>query len=204
MIVMLLFLATSWVEAHPKFCSYTYSVWNARERRSEGPYRVTKLYTELQTHERGPGGCSVCDEDQVPVRLSNGVTFKVCGAFREAFQSGLEAALSAGEVIESVTGHRPSKSRGHLDGQGRRTEFSNHAYGAALDVNEAQNGLYDFCVTWSPSCQLIKGGRYVPGGPRSFTSRSPLVRALRDRGLRWGGEITGKQKDFMHFSPDGL
>jgi hypothetical protein len=132
------------------------------------------------------------------------VTFKVCGAFVEAFRSGLEAAIGQGEVIESVTGHRPSKSRGNLDGQGRRTEFSNHAYGAAVDVNEAYNGLYDFCLSWSPSCRLIKGGRYVPGQQRSFTRRSPLVRALRDRGLLWGGEISGKQKDFMHFSPDGL
>ncbi len=204
MILFILFLATSLVQAQPKFCSYSFSVWNARERRSEGPYRVTKLYTELETYERGPRGCSICDEDQVPVRLSNGVTFKVCGALVEAFRSGLEASILAGEVIESVTGHRPSKSRGKLDGQGRRTEFSNHAYGAAVDVNEAHNGLYDFCLSWSPSCQLIKGGRYAPGRPRSFTSGSPLVRALRDRGLRWGGEIAGKQKDFMHFSPDGL
>ena len=204
MIVSILLLATSLAQAHPKFCSYSYSVWNSRERRGEGPYRVSKLYTELGPHERGPRGCSVCDEDQVPVRLSNGVTFKVCGAFVEEFRSGLEAALLKGEVIETVIGYRPSKSRGNLDGQGRRTEFSNHAYGAALDLNEAYNGLYDNCVSWSLSCRLIKGGRYAPGQPRSWTSQSPLVRALRDRGFAWGGEISGKQKDFMHFSPDGL
>jgi hypothetical protein len=71
-------------------------------------------------------------------------------------------------------------------------------------VNGAHNGLYDFCLTWFPACQLIKGGRYFPGGPRSQTGRSPLVRAFRERGFGWGGEISGKQKDFMHFSPDGL
>jgi len=32
---------------------------------------------------------------------------------------------------------------------------------------------------------------------------SNIVRAIEDIGLKWGGEIDGKRKDFMHFSPTG-
>jgi D-alanyl-D-alanine carboxypeptidase-like protein len=94
-------------------------------------------------------------------------------------------------------------SRGPADKDGNRTQLSNHSYGVAIDVNEMQNGLYDHCVVWGAGCRLIKGGPYRPREAGSIVAESPLVAALEAVGLKWGGRIAGRQKDFMHFSPTG-
>jgi len=45
-----------------------------------------------------------------------------------------------GQPIFRVDGYRVIRSRGPLDGNGNRTVFSNHAYGAALDLNPSRTG----------------------------------------------------------------
>ncbi|MBI5243751.1 MAG: M15 family metallopeptidase [Elusimicrobia bacterium] len=95
-------------------------------------------------------------------------------------------------------------SRGPTDGRGNRTEISNHSFGAAVDLNEENNGLYEKCFAWSKKCALRKGGRYRPGeDPLSLREESPAVVELKKAGFLWGGRIAGNQKDFMHFSPTG-
>jgi hypothetical protein len=94
-------------------------------------------------------------------------------------------------------------TRGDTDRHGNRTRYSNHAFGIALDINPEANGLYDRCPRFGPGCRLIKGGRWNPARPASLTADGPVVRALKNIGLRWGGQIEGRQKDFMHFSPTG-
>jgi D-alanyl-D-alanine carboxypeptidase len=185
-------------------CRYTYTVWNAQKRFSEGPFTVQKIKTTLTQTEKGEYGCSVCESDQEDIRLSNGVQFRACKTMAMKFRAALEKILKSGKEIKTVVGYRPSISKGSLDSHGRRTEFSRHAFGIAIDVNENFNGLYDQCIKWGPSCRLIKGGKYSPSQALSITQNSAEVRHFREEGLRWGGEIEGFQKDFMHFSPDGL
>lgn len=182
-------------------CTYDYTVWNARERRSSSKQSVSKPHAEAERREHG---CTPCREDQVEVRLSNGVHFEACRAVAGKFKDALENSLARGQEIRSVVGYRPQMSRGPLDAKGNRTQWSNHSFGLALDVNEAQNGLYENCERWSPRCRLRKGGAYDPASKLSLTPSNPLVAALKERGFHWGGEIPGRQKDFMHFSPTGF
>ena len=82
--------------------------------------------------------------------------------------------------------------------------LSNHSFGVAFDLNEEQNGLYNDCPRWGPSCVLAKGGAYRPGAdPLSLTESSPATRRMKEAGFDWGGLLPGRQKDFMHFSPSG-
>lgn len=185
-------------------CRYSFTRWNAQSRSAEGPFKVQKLKSELTKTEMGIEGCSVCEEDQEEVTLSNGVRFKACKKMAMKFRTALERTISSGKKIVSVTGYRPSISKGALNSSGHRTEFSRHAFGVAVDVNEEFNGLYDQCIKWGPSCRLIKGGKYSVTHPLSIAPDSVFVRHFRDEGFLWGGEIGGYQKDFMHFSPDGL
>lgn len=184
-------------------CTYSFTVWNALNRKSEGPFLVKKSRSALSALEIGSRNCSLCQEDQQEIVLSNGVKFKACRAYQGEFRSALERAISSGRSITSVVGYRPSRSKGALDSAGRRTEFSRHAFGTALDVNEEHNGLYDRCLSWNGGCRLIKGGIYRPGHPLSITDGDIFVKSFSQVGFRWGGAIPGQQKDFMHFSLDG-
>jgi hypothetical protein len=85
-----------------------------------------------------------------------------------------------------------------------RTRFSNHSFGIAIDVNSASNGLYTNCISFGAQCRLHRGGPWRPASDTaSIAADSRLVRRMRAAGFRWGGEIRGRQKDFMHFSPSG-
>ena len=94
-------------------------------------------------------------------------------------------------------------TKGNIDSLGNRTQFSNHSFGVAIDINEEQNGLYDHCVSFGPACRLRRGGIWKPDQVGSLTPDSPIVEGLKGMGLKWGGQIEGDQKDFMHFSPSG-
>lgn len=185
-------------------CHYSFTVWNVKARKSLFRKEVAKPYAELTEREKGPLGCTPCEEDQEEVRLSNGLKFKVCRQASGAVRRALEAALSQGQRIVSVVGYRPQVSRGPVDGQGNRTQLSNHSFGVAVDLNEEHNGLYERCPVWSPACRLRKGGPYRPGSdPLSLTPEGPAVAELGKEGFRWGGVLEGQQKDFMHFSSSG-
>jgi hypothetical protein len=73
-----------------------------------------------------------------------------------------------------------------------------------VDINTEQNGLYDHCLQFNESCHRLRGGAYDPLRPGAITPQSPLYQALRQQKFQWGGEIAGKQKDFMHFSLTGM
>jgi hypothetical protein len=187
----------------PAQCHYTYTVWNAKARKSLSRRTVNKPYGRLTEAEKGPLGCTPCAEDQVDVQLSNGLEFKSCWAVAEKIRLVLEDSLREGQRIVSVVGYRPQMSRGSLDRQGNRTGLSNHSFGVALDLNEDYNGLYNDCLEWGRRCVLAKGGPYRPGHELSLTGDSPVVKRMGAAGFRWGGRLAGRQKDFMHFSPTG-
>ena len=199
-ILILIFFSFS---LYAKTCEYSYTVWNTRLKKSEGPIRVQKPYSELTKNESGPTGCNPCEVDQQIVVLSNGIQFKACHRYADQFKTVLNQALKKGKIIRSVVGYRPSISKGKEDSSGRRSEFSHHAFGAAIDINEEFNGLYGNCLTWNPGCQLLKGGVYSPSNPLSIRDKDEFVTLFQGIGFQWGGKIQGIQKDFMHFSLDG-
>lgn len=201
--LLLVFLISPGANAE-ELCQYNYTVWNTRIHKAEGPFKITKPRSTLSKTEAGIDGCSVCESDQQIVKLSNNLEVKLCKTQAHKIKNVLEKYIQAGGVIKSLTGYRPSISKGTVDSHGRRTEFSRHAYGLAIDINENHNGLYDHCLEWGPSCRLIKGGKYSSADPLSILPDSQIVRLFREEGFQWGGKIHGFQKDFMHFSPDGL
>ena len=184
-------------------CTYSYGIWNPSLKRVGRIVRVTKSRVELTAGEIGPFGCTICKEDQVLLELSNGLRFHLCERIAGPVMSALEASIEEGYSIVEIVGYRPSMSRGPVNSRGERTVFSNHAFGVALDVNPQHNGLYSRCLQWGPQCQLIKGGAWKKGNPLSLHQEHSLVRRLLGLGFKWGGDIAGKQKDMMHFSPTG-
>ncbi len=204
MITLFLLLLFSFEAKANEPCQYSYTVWNTRSLKAEGPFRVSKPRSTLSLTEKGLHGCSVCESDQESVGLSNNLVVKVCKSQAVKIKNVLEKYLQSGGIIKTLTGYRPSISKGKVDSEGRRTEFSRHAFGIAVDINEDHNGLYDHCLEWGPVCRLIKGGKYSAENPLSIQKDSHLVGLFKEEGFEWGGKIHGFQKDFMHFSPDGL
>ncbi|MEO1137061.1 MAG: M15 family metallopeptidase [Pseudomonadota bacterium] len=188
----------------PATCTYADWTWNSRERRPVDVREVEKPYSALTDDERDAvTGCSLCREDQVEIALPGLEPFQVCKVVADDLETALRRTIEAGFQVETVTGYRVGRSKGVLDAQGRRTEYSNHSFGLAIDVNADRNGLYDRCTEFSGACRLIRGGEWRPGEPGGITPETPLYEEMTAIGWKWGGELPGRQKDFMHFSPSG-
>jgi hypothetical protein len=203
MIFFILILLNLPTNASTKNCEYSYTVWNMLLKKSEGPFHVNRPYSQLNKFEKSPEGCTPCESDQQIMQLKNGLRFTACKHFAQQFKMALDKALDSGRKIQTVLSYRPSISKGPPDSSGRRTIFSHHAFGTAIDINEDFNGLYGNCTTWNGACQLIKGGAYSPMHPMSIRDNDEFVTNFKGIGLKWGGQIQGIQKDFMHFSFDG-
>jgi hypothetical protein len=183
-------------------CTYSTWTWDTRTKKAVDVREVTKDRRDLQPHE-SMKGCSLCSQDQIEIALPGIKPFRVCRLYSERIREALGATLSQGWPIQTVVGYRVGKTKGDTDSQGRRTEYSLHSFGLAIDVNDQHNGLYDDCHSFSPKCQLLRGGHWDPASAFSIRRDNPLYKALVSMGWKWGGEIAGKQKDFMHFSPTG-
>jgi hypothetical protein len=186
-------------------CSYNTWRWNVRSKLAVQHERVVRPYHLLRADERDLStGCTVCEEDQVKLEVTGLPTFYLCKFIAPQVRTALTELHRQGAPIKTVIGYRVGRSRGEVDAQGNRSVFSNHSFGVALDINTDHNGLYTQCVHFGPQCLLSRGGTWQPLiDPYSLTTHSPIVRALKASGLKWGGEIAGQQKDFMHFSPSG-
>lgn len=201
LLIFLMFMSSwSWAQE----CHYEYTVWNSQQRRSTRSIKVSKNRSALTKEEKGSHQCTPCVEDQQTITLRNHIELTVCKYVALDIQKTLNQAIEEGFIIESIVGYRPSKSRGPLDMLGNRTQFSQHAYGLAIDINEAHNGLYANCQLWKESCRLLKGGAYEKKHSLSIQPDGVLVQRMRAIKWLWGGERPDSLKDFMHFSPDGL
>lgn len=208
--LLLVLLATllsplpTWSDEIPADCTYTTYRWSVPLRQAVDRHIVRHPYAELIPAEIDPGsGCSVCEEDQVALTVAGLPPVQLCRKLAPEIGATLQRLAASGVPILSLTGYRVGMTRGPVDAAGLRTIFSNHSFGAALDINAEVNGLYDNCLSFGPGCRLLLGGRWQPGAPGGLSADGPVVAALRSAGLRWGGEIAGKQKDFMHFSATG-
>ena len=188
----------------PDQCTYEVQVWNVREKRSVIAKNVEHPYSELRLEEIDPvTGCTVCSEDQELITLPPLPVFSVCYKIAPRVRDAATSLTRNGVPIHTIVGYHVIKSRGAVDGNGNRTGFSNHSFGTAIDINPELNGLYDNCVEFGPQCRLLRGGEWRPGTPGTLDKNSDIVSLLKQAGFQWGGEITGKQKDFMHFSLTG-
>lgn len=192
------------VFGHASECTYNTWEWDAVHQHSTNQRTVRKDRAALSREERGPiEGCSVCLEDQADIALAGLPSFKVCKSFVPKFERVLRAIVRSGFRLHSVVAYRVGKSKGAIDAKGLRTEFSNHSYGTAIDLNAEANGLYDNCLQFGPECRLLRGGPYDAHRVDAVTKASSAYRLLINEGFKWGGEINGRQKDFMHFSLSG-
>jgi hypothetical protein len=188
----------------PAECTYEMQVWNVNLKSSAGMKKVRHSYSEMSPEEIDPAtGCTVCSEDQIFVDIPPLQPLSVCRRLASRVRTVVQDLLRSGAPLHTVTGYRVIKSRGAVDSQGNRTEFSNHSYGTAIDINPEQNGLYDNCIEFGPQCRLLRGGAWRPGVPGTLDKNSDIVSLFKQAGFKWGGEIAGKQKDFMHFSLTG-
>lgn len=185
-------------------CSYDVAVWNVPAKKIIGVQRVSHPYSELREEEIDyETGCTVCTEDQVTVSLPSMADFLICRKIAPEVSDTLHRLIEIGLPISSIRGYQVVRSRGAIDGNGNRTALSNHSYGTAIDINREKNGLYDNCVKFGSGCRLVLGGHWRPGVPGTLVKNGPVVRAMKELGFKWGGEIKGRQKDFMHFSLTG-
>jgi len=199
---------SAWSEAavrpEPSDCSYEMQIWNVNQKSSIGTKKINHPYTELSSDEQDPAtGCTVCSEDQERISIPPLQPFSVCVKLAPKVRSILGDMVRNGAMINTVVGYHVIKSRGPIDGNGNRTGFSNHSFGTAVDINPELNGLYDNCISFGPECRLIRGGEWCPGTPGTLDKNGDIVSLFMDAGFKWGGEIAGKQKDFMHFSLTG-
>jgi len=190
--------------APPKICRYLTWEWNTRTQKSVNHRWVEKPLGEVTGEERDPASrCSVCQADQITIQLEGLPEFRVCKYFAGKVEAALLEIRESGFPIRSVIGYRVGRSRGKTDAEGLRTRFSNHSFGAAIDLNADLNGLYANCLSFGEACRLIRGGHWRPPNPGTLTADSIPVAAFKAIGWKWGGEIAGWQKDFMHFSLTG-
>ena len=172
-------------------------------QRAVNRQRVSHPYSENATEEIDTG-CTVCREDQTEIALPGLQPFTVCRVMAPAIEGALMDLIESGKVINNIVGYRVGKTRGDPDDNGLRTRFSNHSYCIAIDINSQHNGVYDNCNKFSPQCRLIRGGAWRPQTEvASLHPEGPVVTRFKREGFLWGGEIRGRQKDFMHFSPTG-
>jgi hypothetical protein len=77
--------------------------------------------------------------------------------------------------------------------------WSNHAYGNAVDLNPRENPYVGCGRSRNPT-----RARYLDRSRLREGMVTPaVVRAFRSIGWGWGGDWTGRTKDYMHFSTTG-
>lgn len=198
---LILFLTVPYAGAST--CTFTDWDWHSESQKAVNIRDVKMDRTELtpeQIHPTLP--CSICREDQRRVKIGSVETY-VCHIIANDIQSILEATVASGFQLDKLVGYRVGKTKGPVDSQGLRTEYSHHSFGLALDINPDKNGLYDRCSIFSSGCRLRRGGHWRPGIPGTVTPESDIYHGFNSIGLKWGGELKGQQKDFMHFSLSG-
>lgn len=193
-------------------CTYRTSSWHVKKKRTVDRRRVEKTRGELTAEERDPDDprCTVCSEDQTTLALPGLPEVTVCVHYADQVKQALTEAKAAGFEIKSLVGYRVGRTRGKVVDD-RRTQFSNHSYGTAIDINAKNNGLYARCTTKSPTkaeelrrCKLRVGGAWDPAKrPRRTVIEGGPAHKAFSAFWKWGGAIDGSIKDFMHFSITG-
>ncbi|MGH9128753.1 MAG: M15 family metallopeptidase [Acidimicrobiales bacterium] len=132
------------------------------------------------------------------------------GKVTDVFSTLYQARFPLREMVpESAYGGNDNRSAAADDTSGFNCrlavapgapQWSVHAYGEAIDVNDVQNPYYDGANVIPPAGTAyrdrsdVRPGMAVPGGT--------LVEAFASVGWQWGGRWTGSP-DYQHFSSTG-
>ena len=125
---------------------------------------------------------------------------RLAGDIAQVFGKMLEEKFPIGSVIPiSRFGWDDTRSMAHNNTSGfnyrkiaGKDEWSNHAFGQAVDINTVQNPYLNGRYV-SP-----KGAVYRPSAPGTFTEGSSAVRLFKALGWTWGGDWK-HLKDYQHF-----
>lgn len=200
--------------AEPAECTYRTYAWDVKAKRGVGHRQVKKPRHELTADEKDPADprCTVCSEDQVTVKVEGLPAVEVCRHYADDVRQALENLKKSGKFqVERLIGYRPGKTRGEVV-DGLRTQFSNHSFGTAIDINAHHNGMYNNCRLQKVAekaadiakCRLGMGGAWDPERrPRTTVTRGGVAWLAFTKFWKWGGELEGQLKDFMHFSVTG-
>lgn len=191
-------------------CEYSTYAWDTERGRSTDHEDVNKPFSAVTGDEVSSTDprCTICESDQVLVELDGVPPFEICWVYVDEVVDAFLEAQRNGFIFEEVEGYRPGRTGGRTDSRGVRTEYGEHAYGLALDINGDFNGMYRCRVDPSDpervrACRLAHGGEYRPERypRRSIVRGGPLYRALTRRGWVWAGDEYEElgYLDIMHF-----
>lgn len=195
-------------------CTYKTYAWHKIKRRGVDHRLVKTTRGKLSKAEIDPADadCTVCREDQKLIAIEGLPTVTVCKKYAPQIEAALRAIKASGQFeITALKGYRVGKTRGPIVND-RRTVFSNHSYGSAIDINARQNGLHRKCkLAGVPKtaadikgCRLGVGGAWKPSArPKKTIVAGGIVHQEFTKFWRWGGALPGQIKDFMHFSVTG-
>lgn len=201
----------------PETCRYSSYQWHRAKRRAVNRKNIRKSYSAVRKEERSPDDprCTLCLEDQVEVAVAGVKPVRVCWVYAASVQKALDEVVASGFKVEQLDGYRAGKTRGPLV-DGLRTVWSNHSFGTAIDINKHRNGIFTNCKlagddltpkNVAEKCRKTGGGAWDPERHPNLTitREGGVYRALTQSvGWKWGGEIPGRLKDFMHFSITGF
>ncbi len=192
-------------------CHYTSYAWDTRIQKATGRVAYAKTKGELTPEERDPHDprCTVCSEDQVEIALPHLPKIRICKYYADQVREALmKIDADPSFTIHQLEGYRPGKTRGPIV-DGKRSQFSNHSYGTAIDINAGQNAMYNKCKgprkdeTDLDGCKKSIGGPWRPkANPKESIARGGVVYTAFSF-WKWGGDLPGQLKDFMHFSITG-
>lgn len=185
-------------------CTYSDWSWDTQAGQVVDFKTVHTTKDQLSEEQRHPElPCTICREDMIEIQIEELEPFSVCHIVAPAIEEALHRALDDGFPITTVTAYRVGRTKGPVDDQARRTQYSHHSFGLAIDINAHANGLYGNCFEFGPDCILRRGGIWHPDNPEAIAPGSPIYMSMQNIGFLWGGELYGRQKDFMHFSLSG-
>jgi len=160
-------------------CTYTTYKWNVDLKKAVEFEKVSHSYSALERHEIDlKTQCTVCEEDQEWIDVGDIPRFRICKVLAPNIRKVLSNAYDSGFTFNKVIGYRVGMTRGEIDENGNRTQFSNHSFGIAIDINEDQNGLYDQCIEFSDNCRLRKGGHWRPGVKGTLIKQEQIKKIL--------------------------
>src|SRR5262245_47556738 len=133
--ILVLMCGYSAVSLAEETCHYTSYQWNTVARKAINHRSVIKSRSELLDTEIDlQSGCSVCEEDQIEIRLPQLNPFKVCRKLAAKIVATLQTLQQRKAPLFDVVAYRVGMTRGAIDKEGNRTQFSNHSFGTALDI----------------------------------------------------------------------
>lgn len=147
---------------------------------------------------------------QGPMVVNQAVASQVVSVFQRLFRARVPIQQVHLAVQYLPDRDDPNDTRDYTGGfncrpvvtaRGPGTNWSQHAYGLAIDVNPIQNPY----VTTDGYVRNLHARRYRDRSlrlPGMIHSGDVVVRAFADIGWKWGGSWSGG-KDYMHFSSTG-